>query len=212
VVADTTVAIQSVSRANLLTAHTLVLNRHWLAVGFTEARRAISLVYQEVAKIISPETYTLHDFTSWADLSRYAPHEECIRSVRVVFRVPEIIILTEYDGSPRAAVSFSRRNLCIRDRYMCQFCGAKLSGENLTIDHLTPRSRGGSTTWENCVLSCIRCNERKRDRTPDEAHMKPLKAPRKPRWAPSFTVPLRHRRASWEKFVSDLYWDIELQP
>jgi 5-methylcytosine-specific restriction endonuclease McrA len=196
----------------LLTSHTLVLNRHWLAVGFTHARRAISLVYQDVAKIIAPDTYVLHDFESWTDLSRQAPKDECVRSVRTVFRVPEIILLTSYDGQPRASVAFSRRNLCIRDRYTCQYCSIKVDGEDLTIDHLHPRSRGGLTTWENCVISCMRCNERKRDRTPVEAHMKPIRHPRKPRWSPSFAVPLRQRRSSWEKFVSDLYWDVELEP
>ena len=204
--------VRTAQRSQLLSAHTLVLNRHWLAVGFTEARRAISLVYQEVARIIAPETYALHDFDSWADLSQHAPREECVRSVRLVFRVPEIIILKEYSGMPRASVAFSRRNLCVRDRYTCQFCSTRLSGQDLTIDHLQPRSRGGMTTWENCVLACVRCNERKRDRTPTEAHMKPLRVPKKPRWAPSFAVPLTHRKTSWDKFVSDLYWDIELEP
>jgi len=196
----------------LLSAHTLVLNRHWLAVGFTQARRAISLVYEEVAKVIAPDTYALYDFNSWADLSRHAPTHECIHSVRIVFRVPEIIILTDYSGIPRASVAFSRRNLCIRDRYTCQFCGTKLNGHNLTIDHIIPRSRGGRATWENCVLACVKCNERKGDMTPEEAHMKLLKKPRRPRWSPSFGIPLRHRKASWEKFISDVYWDIELEP
>jgi len=206
-------AIVSTARAEaLLSAHTLVLNRHWLAVGFTQARRAISLVYEEAAKVIAPETYTLHDFNSWADLSRHAPTQECVRSVRIVFRVPEIIILTSYSGMPRASVAFSRRNLCIRDRYACQFCGVRLTSQELTIDHLVPRSRGGHATWENCVIACVPCNERKGNRTPEEAHMKPLRPPKRPRWAPSFGIPLKHRRESWEKFISDVYWDIELEP
>ena len=210
-VTDTAIAT-NIGHAQLLSSHTLVLNRHWLAVGFTQARRAIGLVYQEVAKIIAPDTFSVHDFQSWADLSRHAPEGECVRSVRVVFRVPEIILLTEYDGMPRASVAFSRRNLCVRDRYACQYCGSKVKGQDLTIDHIVPRSRGGLTTWGNCVVSCVKCNARKRDRTPEEAHMKPRRPPRKPRWAPSFAVPLKHRRTSWEKFVSDLYWDVELEP
>lgn len=195
----------------MLSAHTLVLNRHWMAVGFTQARRAISLVYEDVAKVIAPETFVLYDFDTWADLSRQMPPQDCVRSVRVVFRIPEIIILTTYSGMPRANVAFSRRNLCIRDRYTCQFCGERLSGENLTIDHVLPRSRGGHATWENCVLACVRCNERKGNRKPEEVGMRLLKQPRRPRWAPSFGIPLRHRKESWEKFISDVYWDIELE-
>ena len=210
VITDTAVTA-SMRMEALLSAHTLVLNRHWMAVGFTQARRAISLVYEDVAKVIAPDTFALYDFATWADLSRHAPTQDCIRSVRVVFRIPEIIILTTYSGMPRANVAFSRRNLCIRDRYTCQFCGEKLSSENLTIDHILPRSRGGHATWENCVLACVRCNERKGDRKPEEVGMRLLKQPRRPRWAPSFGIPLRHRKESWEKFISDVYWDIELE-
>jgi len=211
VITDTAQAAVA-SAEYLLSAHTLVLNRHWLAVGFTQARRAVILVYEDAAKVIAPESFTLHDFSSWADLSRHAPSEECIHSVRVVFRIPEIIILTGYDGVPRGTLPFSRRNLCIRDRYSCQYCGAKLIGEEITIDHVVARSRGGIATWQNCVLACVPCNERKGDRTPEEAHMRLMRVPRKPHWTPSFTMPLRYRKASWEKFISDLYWDIELEP
>jgi 5-methylcytosine-specific restriction endonuclease McrA len=211
VITDPAIAA-TVNPGALLSAHTLVLNRHWLAVGFTQARRAISLVYEEVAKVIAPDTFTLHDFDSWADLSRYAPRQECVASVRIVFRVPEIIILTEYNGTPRASVAFSRRNLCIRDRYACQFCGVKLNSHDLTIDHIVPRSRGGYATWDNCVIACVKCNERKGNRTAEEAHMKLVRQPRRPRWAPSFGIPLKHRKESWEKFISDVYWDIELEP
>lgn len=196
----------------LLQTHTLVLNRHWLAVGFTQVRRAIALVYDESAKVIAPDTYVLHDFRSWADVSQQAPRDECVCSVRLAFRIPEIILLTVYDGIPRAEVPFSRRNLCIRDRYACQYCGARITGQSLTIDHLLPRSRGGACAWENCVVACMHCNERKGNRTPSEAHMRLLRHPRRPRWTPSFSVPLNHRRTSWQKFIRDVYADTTADP
>jgi 5-methylcytosine-specific restriction endonuclease McrA len=202
----------------MLTSPTLVLNRNWIPVGVTKVRRAIGLVFVESAKVIEPETYVLHDFDSWAMLSEEAPTAECIRSIRLSFRVPEVILLTEYSNMPRAGVAFSRRNLCIRDRYSCQFCGAKLSSQNMTIDHLLPRSRGGRTTWENCVLACVPCNERKSNRTPDESRMRLRHAPRRPMWSPSFGIPQVQRRDSWRRFMNDDtwntdgYWDVELEP
>ena len=138
VVAD--VAAYSLRAESLLSAHTLVLNRHWVAVGVTRAKRAIGLVFVDSARVLSPDTYALHDFDSWTRLSRDAPREKCVRSVRLTFQVPEIILLTNYGGTPKAGVAFSRRNLCIRDRYTCQFCGIRLESHDLTIDHVLPRS------------------------------------------------------------------------
>ena len=211
-------AAYSVRTGSLLSAHTLVLNRNWVAVGVTRAKRAISLVYIDSAKVLSPETYALHDFNSWTELSEEAPSETCIHSVRFAFRVPEIILLTRYGGVPRAGVAFSRRNLCIRDKYTCQFCGRRLDGNSLTIDHVLPRSRGGKATWDNCVLACVACNERKGSRTPEEAGMHLKKPPRRPAWSPSFSVPVTHRLPSWRRFLGDTlwdadgYWDVELEP
>ena len=80
-----------------------------------------------------------------------------------------MITLTEYDRVPANAVTFSRRNIYKRDRYTCQYCGVQPGSEELTIDHVLPRSRGGTSTWENCVLACLECNKRKADRTPDRS-------------------------------------------
>jgi len=195
----------------LLQAHTLVLNRHWVPVGFTHVRRAVSLVYDEAARVIAPDTYVVHDFSSWSDASQDAPEDECIRSVSLWFRVPEIILLTRYDGVPRAEVPFSRRNLCIRDRFTCQYCGKRVGGHDLTIDHLIPRSKGGPCSWHNCVVACVRCNGRKGNRTPKEARMKLAQAVGKPRWSPSYGVPLALKRLSWQQFIGNTPFDIELE-
>ena len=74
-----------------------------------------------------------------------------------------------------------------------------------------PRSRGGTSTWENCVLACIECNKRKADRTPKEAHMKLATKPGRPKWQPLYAT--RHAPvASWTKFISEAYWNVELEP
>jgi 5-methylcytosine-specific restriction endonuclease McrA len=83
-------------------------------------------------------------------------------------------------------------------------------GEELTIDHVLPRSQGGTSTWDNCVLSCIGCNKHKADRTPQQAGMTLRKTPVRPTWKPLYA---RHnvRMESWSKFVSETYWNVPLE-
>ena len=76
----------------------------------------------------------------------------------VRLRVPEVIALQHYDRVPLAAVTFSRRNVAKRDHYTCQYCGAQPGVEELTIDHVNPRSQGGQSSWTNCVAACVTCN------------------------------------------------------
>ena len=82
----------------------------------------------------------------------------------------------------------------------------------LTIEHIVPRSKGGISSWENCVLACFDCNRRKADRTPEQAGMKLRTKPRKPSWKTLAQVSPRERRQSWEQFLSRAYWEIELEP
>jgi len=199
-----------VSHAALLSQYTLVLNKNWLAIGVTSVRHAISLVFSGTARAIHPETYETHDFDSWTDLSA-SEGEPCIRTVSLRMPVPEIIVLQAFDGVPRRRVVFSRRNIFRRDRFSCQYCGSRSSPGMLTIDHVVPRSRGGRSGWTNCVLACFHCNARKGNRTLDQAGLRLLRKPGEPPWVPYFTIPLAHRRISWEKFVSDSYWDVQLR-
>ena len=115
-----------------------------------------------------------------------------------------------YDRLPSAAVTFSRRNIFKRDRYVCQYCGGQPGSEELTIDHVVPRAQGGESRWDNCVLSCVDCNHRKADRTPAQAGMRLRKQPVRPVWKPLYAA---HdvRIESWSKFVSEAYWTAELK-
>ncbi len=194
----------------LLNQKTLVLNRSWHAVHVTTVRRALSLLYQDAARVVTPDTFEMHDFHSWADLAgaRNAP---CIRTVRLLIPVPEVIVLKGYDGVPIRRVSFSRRNIYKRDKYTCQYCGKRRPTEDLSIDHVVPRSSGGKLSWTNCVISCLDCNVKKGNRTLKEAGMRLIKQPTKPDWAPYLELTLGYRRQSWEKFISDRYWDAELE-
>lgn len=195
-----------------LDGRTLVLNKSWAAISTTSVRNALGLVYRDVARAVCTETFTPHDFESWAELSRARDgNGEFVHTVSLRIRVPEVVVLRQYAGFPRRTVAFSRRNLYRRDGFTCQYCGAQPGTELLSIDHVTPRSRGGRSTWENCVLSCLDCNKRKANRTLDEAGLRPARKPFRPRGGPAFEISLGTRRASWERFVSERYWNIELE-
>jgi 5-methylcytosine-specific restriction endonuclease McrA len=187
---------------------TLVLNKNWQPVNVTTVARALVLVWNESAQVVDPESYQLYD---WSDWTRLVPRENdlFIQAVTMRLRVPEVVSLNGYDRLPTASVSFSRRNIFKRDHFSCQYCGVQPGTNELTIDHVHPRSRGGASSWDNCVLACVNCNKKKADRTPDEAHMKLRKRPIRPDWKPIYAA---HdiRIASWTKFVSEAYWNVEL--
>ena len=196
---------------SVLTQPALVLNESWIAIHTVTVRHALRLLFTGAAKAIQPETYEVHEFDSWADLG-VASEEPCVRTVTLRVRAPEVILLTRYNGRPAPGAVFTRRNLFRRDQNTCQYCGARPGTSELSIDHLQPRSRGGLSSWENCVLACMDCNRRKADRTPDEARMHLLKAPVKPTWSPLLEIPIGRVRQSWERFVSERYWNVPLEP
>lgn len=181
---------------------TLVLNRSWLAVNVTTARRALTLAFVGCARIIHVDTFEVFSFDAWIDLPP-APKARTVRSVSREFQVPEIILLQAYDQQPVLRVPFSRRNLFYRDNYRCQYCGVRTSTENLSIDHVTPRSKGGLSSWTNCVLACHSCNVRKGSRTPQEAGMRLSRNPAQPRWPVYLSLGADRRRDSWRRFLSD---------
>lgn len=197
--------------SSVLSEQALVLNRSWAAISTTTVREALSMLFTGTARAIQPETYETHEFDSWVDLS-VDPDEPCVRTVSLRIRVPEVIVLASFNGMPTPSATFSRRNLYRRDHNTCQYCGSRPGTSELTIDHIVPRSRGGLSTWQNCVLACVPCNGRKANRLPDEARMVLATAPVKPLWTPFMEVPVARVRQSWKRFVSDRYWDIALEP
>ncbi|MCZ7645221.1 MAG: HNH endonuclease [Planctomycetota bacterium] len=190
----------------------MVLNRSWAAVNVASVRRALTLVYADLARIVNPQDYSTYDFESWIEASEAAKSGKRIKSANFELCVPEIIVLTGYNGLYSQEVRFSRRNIFERDGNTCQFCHRKFDRSELTIDHLIPRSRGGKTTWENVALACVRCNTRKGSRTPEEAGMRLLKKPVKPQWATRIGLKIGRRcKRSWEQFIEEAYWEVELK-
>jgi len=198
----------------VLSSSVLVLNRLYQPVHVTSVRRAIILLYRGAAKAVD-EQYQTFDFESWAQLS--AAVDESIGTSSKRLKIPRVILLQAYDHLPRAKVRFSRLNIYSRDKSTCQYCGRRPARAELNLDHVIPRVKGGVTSWENVVCSCVPCNLRKGGRTPEEAGMRLLKVPVRPKWTPLFrstpragTGPLY---SQWLPFLSlqDLaYWNAEL--
>ncbi|MBI2425627.1 MAG: HNH endonuclease [Candidatus Hydrogenedentes bacterium] len=194
----------------MLDGHVLVLNKSWVAINVAPTRRALRLLYQGHARVVHPLEYTVFDFEEWCAVSDPAVEEsyafQYISTPNFAIRLPEVIVLSAFNGYVHNTLRFSRRNLLTRDQHKCQYCGCPLSGKNLTIDHVMPRSRGGQDTWENVVLACSSCNVRKGNRTPEEAKMKLLRKPGAPRWLPSFGMPiLQEDLTTWRRFMDTGY-------
>ena len=195
--------------AKILERPTLVLNRNWQPVNVATVERALTMLWNESARVVDPHDFRLYDWADWSQL-RPTEGELFIQAVRLRLRVPEVITVTGFDRLPTAAVAFSRRNVFKRDHYTCQYCSVQPGTEELSIDHVIPRSHGGTSTWENCVLACVACNNRKADRTPQQAKMKLRRQPIRPTWKPLYAAH-RVRIASWAKFISEAYWNVELE-
>ena len=123
------------------------------------------------------------------------------------FPLPSVVRVVRSFRRERIRIRFSRLNIYARDGFTCQYCAVRFATEDLTFDHVLPRSRGGGTSWENIVTCCIACNAAKADRTPVEAHMKLCRRPRRPTLLPSIAV--RIGGAMPEEWRP--YWSGELQ-
>jgi 5-methylcytosine-specific restriction endonuclease McrA len=194
-----------------LTDPTLVLNKNWLPIQVCPVRRAFTLLFKGLARVVEPQDYSLYDFDRWSDLA-IPRGDPFVQGVRSRIRIPEVIVLQGCDRFNRPRVAFTRRNLFRRDRNCCQYCGKKCSTEDLSIDHVIPRCAGGEGSWTNCVVACLACNARKGGRLVGEAGMHLLREPVEPPAQSAFTLHVNRRKASWEHFVSEAYWNTELKP
>lgn len=199
---------------SFLNQHVLVLNRLWQAVNICTVQRALTLVFEGHAQVVlndSDGDFQTYNFSQWRDVSEQEPHPDCISTVSFKIRVPRVILLLMFDRLPKKEVKFTRHNIFERDRNMCQYCGKVFDRKDLNLDHVVPRDRGGPTTWENIVCSCIPCNTRKANRTPLEAGMHLIHKPKRPKWRPFVQVNMGlPHHDSWKHFLDLAYWNVEL--
>ena len=197
----------------MLEANVLVLNNLWQAVNICSAKRAFCLLYQGHARVVTEDggTFNTFSFDDWKDFSFDARDVESVRTVSFKVRVPRIILLLVYDHLPQREVKFTRRNIYERDGNRCQYCGKKFDTKELNLDHVVPLARGGKTTWENVVCSCMACNTRKGGRLLSKAGMKLICKPRKPRWQAFVLIKFSSNiDESWRHFIDVAYWNVEL--
>jgi 5-methylcytosine-specific restriction endonuclease McrA len=151
---------QRVPSAYTLQKPVLVLNASYEPINICGARRALILVLKGVAKTEEEQGAILH-------------------AARVRIPMPSVIRLLEYRRIPHQTRALSRKNILLRDRNSCQYCGVVLPAGELTLDHVIPRSRGGLSTWENLVACCHVCNRKKGNHLPSELNdMRLLREPR----------------------------------
>jgi 5-methylcytosine-specific restriction endonuclease McrA len=143
----------------MIREHVLILNQNYEPLCVCTAKRAIVLVFLGKAEVI--DTYP-----------------EPIRTIRETVDRPSIVRLMSYVRVPQNGVMLSRKNILKRDSHQCQYCGTTRGP--LTVDHIIPRNRGGEDTWENLVCACQTCNNRKGDRTLEQANMALLRRPKAP--------------------------------
>lgn len=138
-------------------------------------------------------------------------YERFIRGIRLSIPLPAVIRLNRFIKRKTPIIKFSRHNLYIRDRGICQYCGSPFDQKELTYDHVVPRSKGGQTEWTNIVTCCMSCNLRKGGRTPEEAGMPLIRKPKAPIWIPLLTKSLgiQEPPSVWKDY---LYLNQELSP
>lgn len=122
-----------------------------------------------------------------------------IRSPSISLPHPSVIRLLRYYRIPYRVIELSRKNILRRDNYQCQYCGKKTHA--LTIDHVIPKSRGGADSWDNLVAACVKCNNKKGNRTPEEARMPLIKKPRKPNHILFLKQYLGNVEDNWRPFL-----------
>ena len=154
-----------------LDSPTLLLSRMWAPLGTTTVRRVLSLAYCDTASLVDPITYQAYSFDEWVEAGVNDELAPTIQAPSIAIKAPELAVLNHHTPVRGVEMVFSRRNVMKRDRYTCQYCGAQPDFEQLSVDHVVPRSRGGETGWGNCVTACDMCSARKGDREPDEARM-----------------------------------------
>ncbi len=195
----------------------LVLNRLWQAVNVIGVKRAFALLARGQAQVVHhyEDDFRVFSMLDWIHFSQHNPPLEPVETVHTpsrIIRLPKVILLSFFDRLPCKELKLTRNHVFQRDKNTCQYCARVFPREELNLDHVIPRDRGGKTTWENIVCSCIKCNSRKANRLPHEAGMRLIVKPVRPKWRPVISLVLSNQhREKWKDFLDLAYWNVELE-
>jgi 5-methylcytosine-specific restriction endonuclease McrA len=164
----------------MLTSKVLLLNQNYEPMNVVTAKKAIILVVLQKVEIIEKRAQMIH-------------------SQHFALPLPSIIRLMRFVRVPYKRIELNRANVFKRDGYRCQYCGTKKAP--FTIDHVMPRKNGRIDSWENLVCACVKCNNKKGDRTPEEAHMPLLRQPRKPNHLFFIQHFMGHNEECWKPYL-----------
>jgi 5-methylcytosine-specific restriction endonuclease McrA len=182
-----------------------VLNRHWQAIDSKTPIDAFSMMAAGNATALD-----IHDggdmrpvtWEDWLELD-VREGDNRIGTVHGPVRVPSVLVLARFDKVPKRRPKFCAKAIWERDGGVCQYTGRKLKPNEGNIDHIVPISRGGASTWENCVLADRKINSRKGSKLPEEAGLKLLRRPFVPRELPvTHLIKNHHKVRDWEVFLS----------
>ena len=182
----------------------LVLNRNWQAIAITTPAQAFGQMATDAATGLDIQSSDLMVPVKWDQWRELEVRDEDL-SIGVAHgrvRVPTVLVLCRYNKVPIHRPKLNSRNIWLRDGGVCQYSGRPLRPSEGNIDHVIPLSRGGSNSWENCVLSCRQVNQKKADKTPVEAGLKLIRKPFQPRAVPvTATLKNVHGLEEWDHFL-----------
>jgi 5-methylcytosine-specific restriction endonuclease McrA len=175
---------------------TLLLDQGYLPITIIPWTRAISMLW--IGKVEVVEEY-----------------EREVHSPSFAMRLPAVVRLIKRIRRGKRKIKFSRHNIYLRDGGKCQYCSTSVALADSTFDHVTPRSKGGKTHWENIVIACQKCNLKKANRTPQQARMQLRKQPRQPKDIPYVIFKLRTTSTiplEWRDYLASIsYWTSALE-
>jgi len=191
---------------NIYSDSVLVLNKNWQAINVTTPCDALSMMYTGNATglhVIGTDNMVPLQWKDWLLLDNKNNH--VIKTVRGDISIPKIIILCKFNKVPKKRPKFTTKNLWLRDNGICQYTGKKLKPNEGNIDHVIPRSKGGITSWDNCVLSHKNVNSQKANKLPEEAGLKLIQKPQPPRELPiTFFIKNKYSISEWDIFLAHL--------
>lgn len=196
---------------SLIQKSVLVLNKFMMATQVSTVQNAIIVLVTGKAKVVD-DNYITYNLEGWANHTKElkynqeetVKYEGLVRSPSIEIYAPQVIYFPdcEYSSPLIKTVKYSRKNIFQRDNYTCQYCSNKFKKEELTLDHIIPKSKGGKSSWTNIVTCCTGCNADKGDKSLKELGWQLKQQPKSPKWKSHVGTPFSmEKNQYWERFL-----------